>query len=42
MIPNGRGCNVPDPLTSEEDATMALTIQAKSPMNMYIHNKMLK
>ena len=30
-------CNIPDPLTDEEDATMALTIQDKSPMNMYIH-----
>ena len=30
-------CNVPGPLTGEEDATMALTIRAKSPMNMYIH-----
>ena len=34
-------CNVPDPLTDEEDATMELTIRAKGPMNMYIH-KMLK
>ena len=30
-------CNVPDPSTSEEDATMALTIQAGGPMNMWIH-----
>ena len=30
-------CNVPDPPTGEEDATVPLTIRATSPMNMYIH-----
>ena len=37
-------CNVPDPPTSEEDATMALTIRATSPMNMWIQKivEMLK
>ena len=30
-------CNVPDPPTSDEDATMELTIRATSPMNMCIH-----
>ena len=30
-------CNVPNPPIGEEDATMALTIRAKSPMNMCIH-----
>ena len=30
-------CNIPDPPTSEEDATMALTIRDGSPMNMWIH-----
>ena len=39
-------CHVPNPPTGEEDVTMALTIQAKSPMNMGIHkicwNIMLK
>ena len=37
-------CNVPDPPTDEEDATMALTIRATSPMNMCIHKniEMLK
>ena len=37
-------CNIPDPPTGEEDATMSLTIWATRPMNMYIHknrNKML-
>ena len=34
-------CHVPEPSTGEEDATMALTIQETSPMNMCIH-KMLK
>ena len=34
-------CNVPDPPTNEEDATMASTIRATSPMNMCI-DKMLK
>ena len=34
-------CNIPDPLTGEEDASMAITIWATSPMNMCIH-KMLK
>ena len=31
------GCNVPNPPTGEADATMALTIWATSPMNMWIH-----
>ena len=30
-------CHVPNPPTGEEDATMALTIWAKSPMNMWNH-----
>ena len=30
-------CHVPIPPTGEEDATMALTIWATSPMNMWIH-----
>ena len=30
-------CDVPDPPSSEEDATMALTIRATSPINMLIH-----
>ena len=30
-------CHVPNPSTDEEDATMALTIRATSPMNMGIH-----
>ena len=34
LIPH---CNVPDSPTSEEDATMALTIRATSPMNMWNH-----
>ena len=34
-------CNVPNPSTGEEDATMALTIWAIGPMNMCIH-KILK
>ena len=30
-------CNVPNPSNGGEDATMALTIWATSPMNMWIH-----
>ena len=29
-------CNVPDPPTDEQDATITLNIWAKSPMNMNI------
>ena len=45
LIPH---CNVPNPPTDEEDTTMALTIWATIPMNMWIHkitkcwNQMLK
>ena len=35
--PKTQYCHVPDPPTDEEDATMVLTIRAKSPMNMCIH-----
>ena len=38
LIPH---CNIPDPPTGEEDATMALTIWETSPVNMCIH-KMMK
>ena len=42
MIRDGK-CYVPDPPTGEEDATLALTIQETSPMNMCIHKmEMLK
>ena len=30
-------CNIPNPPTGEEDATIPLTIRATSAMNMYIH-----
>ena len=39
--PEKDDCNVTDPPTGEEDATMALTIRANRPMNMDIR-KMLK
>ena len=37
-------CDVPDPPTGEEDATMLFTIRETNPMNMCIHKntKMLK
>ena len=33
----GESCNIPDPPTGEEDATIHQIIQASSPMNMKIH-----
>ena len=34
-------CNIPNPMTDDEDATMALTIWANRPMNIDVH-EMLK
>ena len=35
-------CNIPDPLTGEEDATKPLFIRVTSPANMYINKAEIK